>query len=201
VAGNPAAPAGARISASSFAFPSTDAVLDSSIQSGSAAISLALDLSFFTSGPARAGYIQFSAPASLGVNYSNGGDRPDSQTAGIAVGPLSLACPGSPGTDLRNRCGGSLQVPQGVLVSFSLGGNFLFHEDAAMLAVTDAGPSAIEDGTVGVNFTFRLFEADGVTPVQIALATPEPASWWFAGCGCLCFLVLGRRRRNLSPMP
>lgn len=70
-----------------------------------------------------------------------------------------------------------------------------------MLAVTDAGPFLIEDGTVGVNFTFRLFEADGVTPVQIALATPEPASWWFAGCGCLCLLALGRRRRNLSPTP
>lgn len=96
VAGNPAAPVGAQISASSFAFPSTDSLRDSIVQKGSAAISLALDLSFFTSGPARAGYIQFSAPASLGVNYSNGGDRPDSQTAGIAVGPLSLACPGSP---------------------------------------------------------------------------------------------------------
>jgi hypothetical protein len=198
VLGNPSAPVGAQISASAFASPSTDSVIDTVLQSGSAAISLALNLSFSTSGPARAGYIQFSAPASLGVNYSNGGDRPDSQTAGISVGALSLTCPGSPNTDPFNFCGGSLQAPRGTLLPFSLGENFLFHEDAAMLAVTDARPSAIENGIVSVNFTFRLFEADGVTPVPIALATPEPASSWLAACGCLC-LLLARRRRPREP--
>jgi hypothetical protein len=198
VPGNPAAPVGARISAGSAAFPSTDSFSDSILQSGSAAISLALDLTFTTAGPPRAGYIQSSQRASLGVNSSNGGDRPDSQTAGIAVGPLSLTCPGSPGTDVINGCGGSLQAFPGQLVPFSLGENFLFHEEAGMLTATDARPSAIEDGTIGVNFTFRLFEADGVTPVQIALVTPEPGSlalWAFGLSASLAF----RRKQGETP--
>jgi hypothetical protein len=97
-----------------------------------------------------------------------------------------------------NGCGGSLQAFPGQLVPFSLGENFLFHEEAGMLAATDARPSAIEDGTIGVNFTFRLFEADGVTPVQIALATPEPGSlalWAFGLSALLAF----RRKQGETP--
>lgn len=194
VPGDPRTPVGAAISASVGTWPSTDSFSDSVLQSGSAAVSLALDLSLASAGPPRAGYIQLSQRASLGVDFFHGGEGVGSGGAGITVGPLALTCPGSPGTDPFNGCGGSLQGFPGELIPFALGENFLLHEDAEALATGDARGGDLEDSAESVNLTFRLFEADRVTPVQIALATPEPDSLVLFGCGFLALLCMARRR-------
>ena len=55
---------------------------------------------------------------------------------------------------------------------FTLGQNFLFHEDVTLSALSFT--EFDENGMELTNFTFTLFEADGITPVQIALAAQKP---------------------------
>jgi hypothetical protein len=51
---------------------------------------------------------------------------------------------------------------------------FTLHEDAA-ISVTGDG-LILENGMGGIDLHFTLLEADGVTPVQILDATPEPGT-------------------------
>jgi hypothetical protein len=80
---------------------------------------------------------------------------------------------------------------------FTLGENFAFHEDAALRV--DSFRDILETGGVNTNFTFTLFEADGVTPVQVALAAPEPGSWVLWASGLLALLTLIPRSRKTRP--
>lgn len=64
---------------------------------------------------------------------------------------------------------------------FTLGQNFTFHEDAALRV--DSFRDILESGVVNTNFTFTLFEADGVTPV------PASTVPWASGLLALLTLV------------
>lgn len=60
------------------------------------------------------------------------------------------------------------------------------------------GATILESAMPQTTWTFELFEADGVTPVQIALATPEPGSlalWAFGLSALLAF----RRKQGETP--
>jgi hypothetical protein len=52
-------------------------------------------------------------------------------------------------------------------------------------------------GAVDLSYSFEFFEADGVTPVDISLATPEPATLTLFAFPLLiaCFLIAFRRFR------
>jgi hypothetical protein len=70
-----------------------------------------------------------------------------------------------------------------------LGQDFQFHEDMHMQA-SSGSIFELQDGVGIINFPFTLLEADGVTPVQIELATPEPDSGMLSAGGLLALLTL-----------
>jgi hypothetical protein len=157
---------------------------------GDAVASVTIDYLFTTAGPVRAGFIQLNQPSESSVSFVPGPDRPILQRANIAVGPLSQTCPGS---YPYATCSGSLTDPMTrflptTTLPFTLGQNFPFHEDVTL--GVDSFQDIIENGSTLTNFTFTLFEADGVTPVEIALATPEPGSQMLSACGLLALVTL-----------
>jgi hypothetical protein len=187
VLGSPSTPVGGEIGADIGVFTGIPSPDINTV--GRAEFSISLDLLFSTPGPVRSGFMQMSFIEGFGF----GTDGPDSATKHVSIGsslPPPTIFPG----DLLNAG----TTP---LFPFTLGEDFLFHEDLAMEASDYPNFGIFESAVPKLHWTFTLFEADGVTPVQIALATPEPASWWFLGCGCFCLLAFGRRRRHLSPTP
>ncbi len=200
VSGQAATPVGASFSANASANPFFSAGLIQEV--GSAQASVTVDYLFTTTGTVRPGFIQLNQSSDASVSLIRGGDRADVETANISVGPLSQTCPGSNSNPVAT-CSGSLVNPISVFLPtttlpFTLGQNFLFHEDGT-LDISSGGDN-VENGGIRTNFTFTLFEGDGVTPVQIALATPEPDSLLLFGCGSLALLWI-RRRRGIVPTP
>jgi hypothetical protein len=168
---------------------------------GDANASVTIDYLFTTAGPVRPGIIQLNQSGVSSVSFVAGPDRPISQGANISVGPLSQTC--SAGSDPFASCSGSLINPMTrflptTTLPFTLGQNFQFHEDVT-LGVDSFGDFNIENGSTLTNFTFTLFEADGVTPVQIALAAPEPRTLPLLGCGFLALLWIARRSTLVLP--
>lgn len=196
VSGQAATPVGASIFADAAAHAIS--VFSGTDENGSAEASVALDYLFTTAGPVRPGFIQLNQSGVSSVGFVQGPDRPG-EHANISVGPLSQTC--SAGSDPFASCNGSLIIPfmrflPTTTLPFTLGGNFLFHEDATISALSF--PDIFENGSILTNFTFTLFEADGVTPVQIAVVTPEPASLALWACGLFALLAL---KFTLRPPP
>jgi hypothetical protein len=169
-------------------------------EGGSAETSATIDFLFTTNGAVRPGFIQLNQSRVSSVSLIPGPDRPSLLGANISVGPLSQACAGS---DPFAACNGSLVNPMTrflptTTLPFTLGQNFQFHEDVALRV--DSFMDIIEDGAIATNFTFTLFEADGVTPVQVAVAAPEPSSLLLFVCGSMALLWINLRRR-IVPTP
>ena len=188
ISGQASAPVGASISTLAASYPSYR--LGPVGESGSAQTSVTIDYLFTTAGPARPGFIQLNQSSVSAAFFTPGPDRPSEMRASISVGPLSQNCPGS---YLYATCDGSLADPMTrflptTTLPFTLGQNFAFHEDAALRV--DSFRDILENGSVGTNFTFTLFEADGVTPVQVLLATPEPGSAMLWAGGLLGLVTL-----------
>jgi hypothetical protein len=196
VSGQAATPVGASFSASASANPFASS---GSIQEvGRAHASVTIDYLFTTTGAVRPGFIQLNQSSNSSVSLIPGPDRPDLLQANISVGPLSQTCLTVSPT---GSCSGSLvksAFSPTTTLPFTLGQDFLFHEGGTL--DVSSFRFEIEDGAILTNFTFNLFEADGVTPVQIALATPEPDSLLLFGCGSLALLWI-RRPRGIVPTP
>jgi hypothetical protein len=197
VSGQAATPVGASVL--TFASANPFFSLGPVEESGSAQTSATIDFLFTTTGPVRPGIIQLNQSGVSSVSFAPGPDRPASQGANISVGPLSQTC--SAGSDPFASCSGSLINPMTrflptTTLPFILGQNFLFHEDVTLSV--DSFRDIIEDGSTLTNFTFTLFEADGVTPVQIAVVVPEPASLPLWACGLFALLAL---KFTLRPLP
>jgi len=180
VLGSPSTPVGGELDGSIAVFPHSGQAL-TTINVGDAQFSISLDLSFSTSGPVRSGFIVLSRNLTLG----NGADAPDSERFNATLGSFNLSA-------------SQLGIGTGPPSPFTLGQNFLFHEDLAMQASGDSHAGVFESAIPHFQWTFTLFEADGLTPVQVSLATPEPRSLALSASGLLILfsslLLRGRAR-------
>ena len=135
-----------------------------------------------TGGAVRSGYLAFTEGMGLtGISATF--------DSNLSVGSLSQACtqfvPGAP------ECTGSFGIPNGNgtgVVPFTLGESFNFVQ--AVFADAAKGPGSIPHFEIGAaSFSFTLFEADRVTPVQI-FVTPEPGSFLLLGFGVALLFVI-----------
>jgi hypothetical protein len=171
----PLTPVGGRIDADIGVFPKSTSL--AIYATGIAQFSISVDLLFSTPGPVRNGFIALSYIE----DPRNGADSPSQGSRFVSIGDLS--------TDHGlSVAGGAGMYP---LMPFVLGQNFSFHEDLSEQAFANPNFGIFESASPIVNWTFTLFEADGVTPVQVALATPEPSSamLWAGGLWVLLTLI------------
>jgi hypothetical protein len=115
----------------------------------------------------------------FGLNFAGPGAGDANASIPIDFGPYFVIC--TPG------CGGG----GGTLfdLPITLGTDYTFFE--AQNASADSGD--FHGGiTVGGTLTAEFFEADGVTPVHVFEATPEPHVGALVTVGLLC--LLGNRR-------
>jgi len=148
-----------------------------------------LDYTLTTAGPIRPGLLYLApVPALVHVRLSVGPDGPYGQDASaqVSIGSLQETCLGTGLT--FQPCSGDFGSSQ-TYFPFTLGQDFLFHE-GARLSASSVNGHEFQNAQVGIDFSFLLFEADGVTPVQIALATPEPNSSTLWAGGLLALLTL-----------
>jgi hypothetical protein len=191
VPGSPATPVGGEVDADIGAF--TGSLLPTITNIGMAQFSISLDLLLSTPGLIRSGLIRMNFVEGFG----HGIDSPSFEAEHASIGP-SLPPPTIIPSTIIN-------VGTTPLFPFALGQDFLFHEDLAMQALSDSRTQFFESESAMPKFgwTFTLFEADGVTPVQISLATPEPRSSALTAGGFLILLssllMRGRRRAHWHP--
>jgi hypothetical protein len=187
VQGSPSIPVGAEIRGDIRVFPSGQS--SNIINIGDAQFSIALVLLFSTPGPVRSGFISLTYEDYFG----NGPDAPDVETSHVSLGSF-----------IPNLIHQPLLVTTPPLFNFTLGQEFLFHEDLALEAFGNEHIGVLESALPTEHWTFTLFEADGVTPVQVSLATSEPGSSVLSAGGLLillsCLLVCGRCR-GIVPTP
>jgi hypothetical protein len=135
----------------------------------SASATTNISYQFLTQGPVRQGQLQVIGFGDWDVapGYNNSG------IASASLGSLTGSCSSSFGPA---RCSGLLNYPTGnsSVIPFTLGTSFVlnFSEIFAASAVFNEN-SSLSGRTV---LDFKLFEADGKTPVAIS-ATPEPSSF------------------------
>ncbi|HEY6992003.1 MAG TPA: hypothetical protein VH369_26655 [Bryobacteraceae bacterium] len=176
--GSPLMAVGGQVEGSIGVYPSGGA--GSLHGGGNAEFAVSLDQGLSTSGPARSGFIR----ASYFGSFGSGPDGPDAKTFDISIGSFTPSIIIGLGT-----------YP---LTPFTLGQNFLFHEDLSMRASAQPIFGILESAEPRFQWTFTLFEADGVTPVQVSLvSTPEPRSWALLAVAFFIFALARRPARHL----
>jgi hypothetical protein len=140
-----------------------------------------------TAGPDRAGLIQVLYTPMVTV------------TSDGINGNYSVSLPGVPtvgcnltGVTSADACQQYVQNFQNHLFSFDLGTQFDFNL-AGVLTAYGNSDNSNASGYADVDYRFRFFEADGLTPVAVQLVTPEPASWTLLVVGVL-LIIFGRCR-------
>ena len=154
--------------------------------------SAALDYAdtFLTNGPVRSGYLQIDLFLNGGVSIYSGGEK-----LNVILSPA----PGNvPPPDVTCSTGQGCYVPsfwyRSLLVPYTLGGAITLSAEGSIFADADfnAGQSGGQDF---IDYRFRFFEADGVTPVSIS-ESPEPATLGLLGASLLGLWIVKRRAKN-----
>ena len=144
-----------------------------------------ININLQTLGPMRSGFLIVTNPTGSGTA---GGDFVDVGAAGASVdgaanasvsfGPLESAC-----TSLSHVCLTENRLP------ILLGGNL------SLIAQTDSDAFTLQNlvgANAFLNVELQLFEADGITPVNLTVPTPEPAMAILYSVGLLMILIARR---------
>lgn len=129
------------------------------------------DVTLITAGPGRAGLVQvlytpMVTVTSDGTNGSYSVSLPDVPTVGCDLIGVTSA----------GACQKYVVNFQSHLFPFNLGTQFNFSFNGLLTAYGNPDNS-YASGYADVDYRFRFFEADNVTPVAVQLITPEPATW------------------------
>ncbi len=145
---------------------------------------------FLMGGPARPGYLQVNL-------LLNGGGLIDSGGENMNVN-LSSAPANVPPPNVTCSIGQGCYVPsfwyQSLLVPYTLGGTITLSAEGYIFADADFNTGQ-NGGQDIIDYRFRFFEADGVTPVSIS-ETPEPATLGLLGVSLLALWLIKRQART-----
>ena len=131
----------------------------------------------FTPGSVRSGFVQINATGSTGDIF-----REDYSDLDLSLGPIGVGCINQvfaaslcvlgPNGGVHNPPTYSFPI-NGQYYPFTLGQAFNFSYSGTAAGFSDAIGDG--EGSTNMQFQFRFFEADGVTPVAVE-AAPEPGS-------------------------
>ena len=159
----------------------------------SARSQISVNETLFTTGSVRSGFVQVSATGS-----STGDFRGSSGSLDLSLASIAVSCFGS--GQAAATCvlwpNGAHSIPGYVLpvslqyYPFTLGQAFNLSYSGS--AGGDSTPLGSANGYADLQFQFRFFEADGVTPVTVE-AVPEPATFALFGVALGAFIA-GRKK-------
>jgi hypothetical protein len=168
---------------------------DLSSAGASSTINAEFDLT--TAGPVRAGFLQAVwEPTSVGGSTDGtGGSFAVIMRTNDFYSNGGLSCsyfwPLAGCLDQQSLLGHFTRIP------FTLGEDF----EIRYVSTVNSGSYRFVGHTgamVEMNYKFRLFEADGETPVAVLSAAPEPSAWALLLAGC-SLLIAKRARPRLCP--
>ncbi len=145
-----------------------------------------------TAGPVREGLLQifltnnslvYPSSESISATFTLGLPGVQSSSCGITWSP----CTAISYLNHYDSLGGFV-VPLGTSFYLSYNGDFTAYAGG----YTDGNGS----GTLDLDYQFRFLEADGVTPVDVLAAAPEPASFSLLGIAFAAACLWKRRRRQ-----